>query len=38
MVFPHHWADYFQLGDGALMARPLKEMITFTREEKNAAT
>jgi hypothetical protein len=38
MDFSHHRADYFRLGDGTFMAGPLKEKITFAREEKNATT
>jgi len=38
MVFPHYRADYFGLGDGVIMADPLKEMIIFTREERYATT
>jgi hypothetical protein len=38
MDFSRHWADYFRLGDGAFIAGPLKEQITFAKEEKNAAT
>jgi len=38
MVFPHHWADHFWLGDGSFVAGPLKEKITFAKEEKHAAT
>ena len=34
VVFPHHRADYFRLGDGAFVAGPLKEKLLSQRRDK----